>query len=354
MILANVGLQIYNNWCSNNKNAELQQKREEFQRAAQERQTERMWRIMREGQELTLQLEAERHKERIEELKSDVGNLLCQMAHQVAIADWPLKVLPIVMKNQTVGNLLTGQEERIALHCIFTPSNYPVFNKFVFPTIEKELERYCNTNWNVSGTHPILFYSGGWRGTYAPKDTQFQLMHTELKNLPVLAITPLYRPTDHKLVFEMRTWGLGNNSERAKTEIEPQEFQSEYTDKENYKDDIELAERLKSDVVPYLECLIGYIADTYFWSAFGTAPKLPNLLVNNAIDTRGKEYLVDDCRKYFDGIQTTKLWNFKEQSMPNKISIDEKYGRKSNNGGLCKDYSSNNTLNNKFSNKYRF
>ena len=47
MILANVGLQIYNNWCGSRQNAALQQKREEFERAAKERTTEHMWRLMR-------------------------------------------------------------------------------------------------------------------------------------------------------------------------------------------------------------------------------------------------------------------------------------------------------------------
>ena len=59
MILANVGSQIYNNWCGCRQNAALQQKREEFECVAKERNTEHMWRLMREGQELTLQLEKE-------------------------------------------------------------------------------------------------------------------------------------------------------------------------------------------------------------------------------------------------------------------------------------------------------
>ena len=49
MILANVGLQIYNNWCGCRQNAAFQQKREEFECAAKERNTEYMWRHMREG-----------------------------------------------------------------------------------------------------------------------------------------------------------------------------------------------------------------------------------------------------------------------------------------------------------------
>lgn len=64
MILTNVGLQIYNNWCGSRQNSTLQQKREEFERAARERNTEHMWKLLREGQELTMQLEKEKHDDR--------------------------------------------------------------------------------------------------------------------------------------------------------------------------------------------------------------------------------------------------------------------------------------------------
>ena len=64
MILANVGLQIYNNWCGSRQNEKLQIKRQEFERAAKERNIEHMWKLLREGQELTKQLEEKRHKNR--------------------------------------------------------------------------------------------------------------------------------------------------------------------------------------------------------------------------------------------------------------------------------------------------
>ena len=144
MILANVGLQIYNNWCGSRQNAALQQKREEFERAAKERNTEQMWRLMREGQELTLQLEKEKHADRLKELKDEVDHLLEKLTYETTISNWPLKVLPIVMKNQAFGNLLANQEENVAMHVIFTRSNYDKFNKLVYPVVEKQLEQYCD------------------------------------------------------------------------------------------------------------------------------------------------------------------------------------------------------------------
>ena len=111
MILTNVGLQIYNNWCGSKQSEELMLKRNEFERAAHERNTERMWKILREGQQLTIELEKEKHNDRLKELECEIDNLLQKITYEAAIGNWPLKVLPVVMKNQAYGNLLAKQEE---------------------------------------------------------------------------------------------------------------------------------------------------------------------------------------------------------------------------------------------------
>lgn len=304
MILANVGLQIYNNWCGSRQNAALQQKREEFERAAKERNTEHMWRLMREGQELTLHLEKEKHADRLNELKDEVDHLLEKLTYETTISNWPLKVLPIVMKNQAFGNLLANQEENIAMHVIFTRSNYDKFNKLVFPIVEKQLEQYCDKHWSTMTDHPILFYSGAWRPMVNPTDVQVTAMREELKNLPTLFITPFFRPNDGKLVFQLHMWGVGANStdQFDVPEIEPTDFQRTFTNQDDYDNEEGLLEEIVEDLVPYLECMIGYMADTYFWSSAGLAPHLPLLLTSGAINTDGMKYLINDSREYYDGL----------------------------------------------------
>lgn len=302
MILTNVGLQIYNNWCGSRQNKQLQQKREEFERAAKERNTQRMWQIMREGQELTRQLEEEKHQQRLEELKNDVGNLLQKLTYAATINNWPLNVLPIVMKNQALGNLLANQEESVALHCVFTPSNSLEFNRVVFPRIEEALETYCNQHWSVMSDHPILFYSGTWKSQQSPTEVQIDSMRAALSNLPTLVITPFFRPNDGKLVFHVRIWGVGASSsdEFSIPEIDPTDFQRNYQNSDDYVNDSELMDELVEDLVPYLQCLIGYIADTYFWSSLGETPHLPLLITNGSINTDGMKYLVVETKKYFE------------------------------------------------------
>lgn len=311
MLLGNVGLQVFNNWCNNRQNDELQRKREEFERAAREHQTDRMWKILREGQALTLELEKTKQEQRIEELESEMGQLLQTLAYQATVENWPLNVLPIVMKNQAFGNLLAHQEESFALHCIFTPSNYNVFNRCVYHRIELALEEYCNKYWSPAGTHPILFYSGAWKSNDAPSGTQTNSMRSALGNLPTLMITPFFRPTDGKLVFQIQMWGVGVSStdQFDVPEIEPKSdefhFQRTYTNELEYEKEAGLSDEIVEDLVPYLQCLIGFMADTYFWSSAGLKPQLPHLLIDGTINTDGMKYLISDSREYYNNLLLT-------------------------------------------------
>lgn len=319
MILTNVGLQIYNNWCGSRQNSTLQQKREEFERAARERNTEHMWKLLREGQELSMQLEKEKHDDRLKELKKEVDNLLLKLTLEAAITSWPLKVLPIVMKNQAIGNLLAKQEERVAMHVIFARSNYDKFNKLVFPIIEKNLEIYCNKHWGTTSDHPIMFYSGAWKaGQNNPTKTQVDSMRTALSNLPTLLIVPFFRPSDGRLVFQLHMWGVGANSSDPFNipEIEPKSdefhFQRTYTNEQDYDKEVGLLDEIVEDLVPYLECMIGYMADTYFWASAGLAPHLPLLVTNGTINTDGMKYLISDSRDYYDQLLLTSEERAKE------------------------------------------
>lgn len=318
MILANVGLSIFNNWAGSRQNKQIAEKREEFERAAREGQRERMLQLMREGQQLTLELEEQKHKERLSELNDQFDNLIKELTYSAAIEHWPLKTLPIVMKNQALGNLLANQEEKVALHCILTSSNCREFNDYVLSKVESALEAYCNVHWSTLTGSPVLFYSGAWKSNDVPTGTQVDSMRAALSNLPTLLITPFFRPQDHKLVFQAHVWGVGyNNSDRFLiSEIDPSvepksermehsgtkrlRFQRDYTDKLTWLKEKGLIEEAVEDIVPYLQCLIGYIADTYFWSAFGSVPKLPRMLTDGTINTDGMKYLVDETKKYYE------------------------------------------------------
>ena len=200
------------------------------------------------------------------------------------------------------------------MHVIFTRSNYDKFNKLVFPIVEKQLEQYCDKHWSTMTDHSILFYSGAWKPMVNPTDVHVTAMREELKNLPTLLITPFFRPGDGKLVFQLHMWGVGANStdKLDVPEIEPTEFQRSFNNQDDYDNEEGLLYEIVEDLVPYLECMIGYMADTYFWSSVGLAPHLPLLVTNGTINTDGMKYLVDYSREYYDRLLLESEGNAKQ------------------------------------------
>ena len=296
MMVASIGMQFFNNYANSKKNTEIQEKQREFQKAAAEHDFERMRKLQAESAKLALELEAEVHKERIEDINSNYDALLEDFAQNFAIENWPLNVLPFIMKGESFGSLFNGTTQSVNMHCIFTPSNCDWFNEMFYDDIDLRLEAEMNNNWNAQSTHPIVYYGGGWNrrslkhGVSQPNLIDLDdigLLETHLKNIPVLVITPYFDPWLH---FRVKLWGMGKNSELPyridiphgdDIEISKRIFSYDYNKemKEEMTDDF--SNTTIEEFVPYLESLVGFVADKYFWGMYGTAPKLPNLLEEN-------------------------------------------------------------------------
>lgn len=289
LIAVNVGASVFNNWRNNRQSHKLQEKQQEFARAAAERNKQCMWQLMREGQELALEMECETHKNRLDDIRNDFDKILHRLAYIEAIETWPLKVLPIVMKNQSLGSLTTTADENIAMHCILTPSNCTQFNKHILPTIEEKLADFCNLHWSTLSSHPILFYSGAWKTGTIPTGVEVSQLKTNLSNLPTLLITPFFEP-EGGMVFQINAWGIGVELE---TEIECADFSyaESYKSGIDYLQEEDIKERTIEEFIPYLQCLIGYIADQYFWTNHNESPLLPTLLSMHVVNTDGMQYL---------------------------------------------------------------
>ncbi len=300
LIIANAGLSVFNNWRNNRQNSKLQEKQQEFARASAERNRKRMRQLMHEGQELALEMERESHENRLEDIRNDFDRILHRMAYSEAIKTWPLKVLPIVMKRQCIGNLLSSDNENIAMHCIFTPSNCSNFNRHIFPLLENNLTEFFNQHWNTLSSHPVLFYSGAWKTGTVPTGVEIDLLKTNLRNLPTLIITPFFKP-EGGLVFQINSWGIGME---IHTEIESFDFSyaAQYKSGIDYIKEDGIKETTIEELVPYLQCIIGYIADQYFWTSHNEAPLLPTLLTIKAINTDGMPYLTATSRERYSNL----------------------------------------------------
>ena len=300
LMAVNVGASVFNNWRNNKQSHKLQEKQQEFARAATERNKQRMWQLMREGQELALEMERETHENRLEDIRNDFDRILHRLAYAQAINSWPLKVLPIVMKNQSLGSLTATADENIAMHCILTPSNCIQFNKHILPTIEEKLADFCNLHWSSLSSHPILFYSGAWKTGTTPTGVEVSQLKTNLTNLPTLLITPFFKP-EGGIVFQINAWGIGVELE---TEIECADFSyaESYKSGIDYLQEEDIKERTIEEFIPYLQCLIGYIADQYFWANHNESPLLPTLLAMKVVNTDGMQYLTTASEERYSNL----------------------------------------------------
>lgn len=293
MMVASIGMQFFNNYANSKKNEEIQEKQREFQRAAAEHDFERMRKLQTESAKLALELEAEVHKERVEDINSNYDTLLDNFAHSFAIQNWPLNVLPFVMKGESFGTLFNGTKS-IYLHCILTPSNCDWFNKNFYDDIDLRLEAEMNNNWNAQSTHPVVYYGGAWnrrsmvKGISVPNIVDLddiELLRVKLKDVPVVVITPYFDPWLH---FKVKLWGMGKDSDAPYRIDIPHGNDIDYSQRifsyDYHKDQTELTEDFENttieEFVPYLECLIGFIADKYFWSMYHIVPLTPTYIAS--------------------------------------------------------------------------
>ena len=294
MMVASIGMQFFNNYANSKKNEEIQEKQREFQRAAAEHDFERMRKLQAESAKLALELEAEVHKERVEDINNNYDALLDNFAHSFAIQNWPLNVLPFVMKGESFGTLFNGTTQSVNLHCMLTPSNCEWFNREFYDDIDLRLEAEMNNKWNAQTTHPIVYYGGAWnrrsmnRGISVPNVVDLddiELLRVKLKDVPVVVITPYFDPWLH---FKVKLWGMGRDSEAPYRIDIPHGNNIEYSQRifsyDYHKEQTELTEDFENttieEFVPYLECLIGFIADKYFWSMYHIVPLTPTYIAS--------------------------------------------------------------------------
>lgn len=325
MMVASIGMQFFNNYANNDKNKEIQDKQREFQKAATEHDFERMRKLQAESAKLALELEAEVHKERAEDINSNYDALLENFAHSFAIQNWPLNVLPFVMKGESFGSLFKGTTKSVNMHCIFTPSNCDWFNRMFYDDIDLRLEAEMNNNWNAQTTHPIVYYGGGWnRRTVLPHGISIPnlidlddigLLETNLKNVPVMVVTPYFDPWLH---FRVKIWGMGKDSEvpfridiphGADIDISKRIFSYDYNKdmKEEMTEDF--INTTIEEFVPYLECLIGFVADKYFGEVYYLSPH--TLALCSSIEKLKYIYIRHFCDKclYLASKRTNSIQN---------------------------------------------
>lgn len=313
MMVAGVGMQFFNNYANNKKNDELQAKQREFQRAAAAQDFERMRKLQAESARIALELEEELHKERMNDINNQYDSVLDNFAHSFTISNWPLNVLPFIMKGESFGSLIHDSSKSIHMHCIFTPSNCEWFNSNFYDDIDLRLEANMNNNWNAQSSHPIVYYGGAWNRKFGESATislnEVELLKINLRGIPTMIVTPYFDPWLH---FRVEIWGMGiDTSEHFRIDIPHGDieytnriFSYDYNKNEtNNIDDEDFQNFTINEFVPYLENLIGFVADKYFWSMYGKTPQLPTLISKKA-NNFAKKITIKGYKDMFSSIMT--------------------------------------------------
>lgn len=318
-------------------NSKLRELREEYTRKRQEHQHELAMKLMREGQQLQLQLQQEMFDAQMKQVKTSFVNELQLMVDEMAYKEWPLKVLPWVIQNQSLGNILFAGDElgkyprrdRFAMHCILLPSSCPTFNTHVWLPLESKLEAFCNQYWNSSTGRPVLFYSGSWnridpalgsRGIKKPASNDIGMLYDRLNQLPTILIQPDFDLLSKKLKVTVTIWGMPEMEGKHSETYHPDKFQRDFDSKINYRTDPDAAKEAIEDTTPYLESLIGYMADTYFWHASNAAPLLPSLIQNGDVNTNGMLYIRESAVEFYNEM----FKQVEEESAKDEFSSDRK------------------------------
>lgn len=298
MMVASIGMQFFNNYANNKKSREIQEHQREFQKAAAEHDFERMRKAHAAAAKLALELDAELHNDRLKDIEGNYNSLLKNFAHGFAISNWPLSVLPFIMKGESFGFLFGGSSKSISIHCILTPSNCDWFNEYFYDDLDLRVQAEMNNNWNAQSTHPVVYYGGGWNrrqnnsnGKSIPSLIDLDdiaLLKNKLNQIPTMVITPYFDPYLH---FRIQLWGMGKEAEmpfridipHGKINPSDRVFTYDYNKNNKQKLTDGFFNLTMAELVPYLEKLIGFVADKYFWNIYGIVPIFPQIAKSEAL-----------------------------------------------------------------------
>ena len=326
MMLSSIGMHAYTHNANNKKARQLLESQHNYQKAAIEKKFEHMRQMQEEQARLTIELEEDMHKERMEEIKNEYNNILDQFIFTQALKSWPLNILPSTMKNESFGELIGNNIQTITIHCILTPSNCKNFNTWIYPSLDFLLQAEINNKWNSMTSHPIAYYGNAWtQGN--PKFNNLlnsiELLRTKLKQVPCIVITPYFKSQEeindgeNGISFRINTWGMGTTNTDFYTITPPKGLfskEKEYVEGAKYRDkesnNSELKDITLKEFVPYLESLIGSIADNYFWSMYNIIPSLPQIIkdseqhsfLKNGIISYYKELFIHEKQELEEGV----------------------------------------------------
>lgn len=311
LMAASMGLQQLKAWQDNKQKEALAAKQMEMRKAMQQREFDRARRLQAEAAKIAMEMETEAHAQRRKDIENEYDNVFNSLIDQFQLDKWPLSVVPFIMKGESFGSHVRGFDVA-TVHCILTPSNDPNFNRFVYNSLDLRVEQMMNSNWNSNTTHQVVYYGGAWKpkapnGVPTLDYSDVEKLHSELKSVPVICITPYFPPTG-KMIFRVWVWGMGADT-TARQDIVP--FAKDFSislyassfvkpkDENDEKEFISAINTFINETANYLTAMIGYLTDMYYWKMYSISPVLPQLMYG-ALNQLPQYSLNDEYENFFN------------------------------------------------------
>lgn len=335
MLVSSIGIQFFTNNANNNKSEEIAEKQRKFRDLLDRQRIEHSQELQTELNRLQVELERAVHEMRIQEIENSHDDIIKKLVEDSNVDSWPLNVLPFVIKGRSFGTMLGGGAKTISVHCFLTPSNNSDFNRFVYTDLDVKMEADINENWSTRSTHPVYYYGGAWRDKNSDINHTLvcvEQMESNLRSMPCIVITPYF--LKNGIEFRIKLWGMGAESSSQKLffintnddlSVESIKFSYQYYFDMKFGDN-DLISTTIDEFSIYLQSLIGFITDKYFWSMYGLSPALPTLLAQNRINTNGQKWIIDGIKRlYFQTIQDCFDYKKVESSLIDSKKLSSLY-----------------------------
>lgn len=326
MLVSSIGMQFATNNANNKQSEELADLQRRYQDLLDRQKIEHSRQLQIEMNNLQVAMENKVHLLRMKEIEDSHDEIIEGLVHGHDIDSWPLNVLPFVIKGKSFGSKIGGGAKTISVHCFLTPSNSAAFNRVLYSELDIKLQSDINTNWSTRSAHPIFYYGGAWRDKSADINHIFNCIDqlaTELRSMPCIVITPFFEKDG--VSFRINMWGMGDGEKHFAsftfknadicTSQEDIKFSYNYSiDQKFDKSDFDklgdgavnelddFLDTTRDEFSTYLQTLIGFITDKYFWSMYGASPVLPSLFSQGKLCTDGMHWLAKGLKLQYTSL----------------------------------------------------
>ncbi|MBS5523702.1 MAG: hypothetical protein KHX56_15710 [Clostridiales bacterium] len=253
---------LYNGKLARDQQREIAQQNQEFSKKMEENRQNFQLSVNQSNASLQRELNAKNHQFRLEEQQKNFEIMCRSTEWQRFIAEWPLKVLPSVLREEQILN-----DQTVALRVFFAKSSDKYFTSLIYPEVEQGLVEFIDRYHNIFQSRNILFYHNAYKENCYGGAVNTNIRYA-LKALPVVIIDT--NVLAEEICISLTVWGFGNALEQHATVFKlPYKWESE-----GGKIKKSCVKGLTNQILAALKYIIGYAYDTYNLLTYNKAPLL--------------------------------------------------------------------------------